>query len=143
MENNLNSFLSQNAIKVENKKFVASKRFVDKNKKPIEWEIRALTSEEDSKLRAKCMKQVKVSGKYNQYTKDFDSELYIAKLAATCTVYPDLTNAELQDSYKVMGAENLLRVMLTPGEMADYLEKVKSINGYEETMQDLVDEVKN
>ena len=39
----LSCFLAQNAVKVENVKVVVSKRFLDKNKKPVEWEIQAIT----------------------------------------------------------------------------------------------------
>lgn len=48
---NLSCFLSQNAIKAENEKFVASKRFLGPDNKPVEWEIQAITSTEDEKLR--------------------------------------------------------------------------------------------
>ena len=64
-------------------------------------------------------------------------------LAATCTVYPDLNNLDLQDSYGVMGAEELLKVMLLPGEYANYLGKVQEICGFDKNMNDLVEEAKN
>ena len=60
-----------------------------------------------------------------------------------CTVFPNLNDAGLQDSYKVMGAEALLKAMLTPGEYADYLNKVQEICGFDITLQDEVDEAKN
>ena len=36
------AFMAQNKIKRENVKFVASKGFVDKDGKPIEWELRQI-----------------------------------------------------------------------------------------------------
>ncbi|HBF4730834.1 TPA: phage portal protein, partial [Clostridioides difficile] len=36
---NLSAFLAQNAIKVDNIKYVASNRFLDKEGKPVEWEL--------------------------------------------------------------------------------------------------------
>lgn len=59
----LSCFLAQNAVKVENVKVVVSKRFLDKNKKPVEWEIQAITSSEDEALRKDCTKRVPVTGK--------------------------------------------------------------------------------
>ena len=50
---------------------------------------------------------------------------------------------ELQDSYKVMGADALLKTMLTPGEYAEYLTKIQEVCGFDTTMQDEVDEAKN
>ena len=60
-----------------------------------------------------------------------------------CVVYPDLTDAELQNSYGVMGDDNLLKKMLKSGEYAALLNKVQEINGFDITTQDLVDEAKN
>ena len=50
---------------------------------------------------------------------------------------------DLQDSYGVMGAEELLKVMLLPGEYANYLGKVQEICGFDKNMNDLVEEAKN
>ena len=36
----LSSFFRENAIKTEEVKYVVSTRFVDKNKKPVEWILR-------------------------------------------------------------------------------------------------------
>ena len=48
---NLSCFLGQNAIKAENEKFVESRRFLGPDNKPVEWEIQAIASNEDEKLR--------------------------------------------------------------------------------------------
>ena len=138
----LSAFLSQNALKVENIKYVASKRFIEKEK-PVEWEIRALTSKEDEALRKSCTKRVPVPGRRNQFTTETDYNLYVGKMAAACTVFPNLDDKELQDSYGVMGSDDLLKTMLTAGEYADYLAKVQEINGYDQNMEDVVDEAKN
>ena len=59
----LSCFLSQNAVKADREKFVASRRFVGADKKPVEWEIKAITSKEDEDLRRECTKRVPVTGK--------------------------------------------------------------------------------
>jgi hypothetical protein len=140
---NLSGFLAQNALKVENVKHVVSKRFLDEKGQPIPWEICCITSTEDEALRKACTKSVPVPGKRNQYTQETDYNLYLGKLAAKCTAFPNLDDAELQNSYGVMGADALLKTMLTPGEYADYLTKVQEVNGFEVTFQDSVDEAKN
>ena len=145
----LSAFLAENALSVENVKFVASKRFLsdeldDKGKrKPMEWEIKAITGTEDEALRKSCAKRFPVPGKKNQYQKETDYDMYLGKLAVACTVFPNLNDKDLQDSYKVMGSEALLKTMLTPGEYADYLTKVQEVCGFETTLQDEVDEAKN
>lgn len=145
----LSAFLAGNALKIENIKFVASKRFLsdeldDKgNRKPMEWEIKTITGTEDEALRKACAKRVPIPGKKNQYQKETDYDLYLGKLAVACTVFPDLKNKELQDSYHVMGEEALLKTMLTPGEYAEYIQKVQEVCGFDISFQDEVDEAKN
>ena len=139
----LSCFLAQNALKTDNVKFVASKRFLNKDKKPIEWEIQAVASTEDEALRKACTKRVPVVGKKGQYTQETDYNLYLGKLAARCTVFPSLADKELQDSYGVMGADAVLKAMLTAGEYANYLEKVQEVNGFDTSMDELVEDAKN
>lgn len=140
---NLSGFLAQNAKKVENVKHVVSKRFVGDDGKPIPWEIRCITSTEDEALRKACTKRVPVPGKRNQFTQETDFNLYLGRLAASCTVHPNLDDAELQNSYGVMGSDSLLKTMLTPGEYADYLTKVQEVNGFEVSFEETVEEAKN
>ena len=141
---NLTAFLAQNAIQEENIKFVASKRFVDeKTKKPMEWEIKAVTSDEDEALRKSCTKKIPVVGKRNVYMPETDYNLYLGKLAAACTVFPNLSDADLQNSYGVMGADALLKKMLKAGEYAEYLQKIQQVNGFDVSFEDQVEEAKN
>ena len=117
----LSCFLAQNALKAENEMYVVSKRFLGTDRKPM----------------------VPVVGKKGQFTQETDYNLYLGKLAARCTLFPNLNDKELQDSYHVMGADALLKVMLTAGEYANYLEKVQEVNGFDVPMDELVDEAKN
>ncbi len=138
---NLTAFLSQNKIKQENIKFVASNNFIDENKNPIEWEIRAISQNEADELRKSCTKRVKIAGK--GYINETDTDLYMSKVAAACTVFPDLKNKELQDSYKVMGDDQLLKAMLSLGEYTTYIQKISDINGFDISLDEAVDEAKN
>lgn len=140
---NLSAFLAENALAVENVKFAASKRFMGDDGEPVLWEIKTITGTEDEALRKSCAKRVPVPGKKNQYQKETDYDMYLGKLAVACTVFPNLNDQELQDSYKVMGADALLKTMLTPGEYVDYLTKVQEVCGFDASFQDEVDEAKN
>jgi hypothetical protein len=140
---NLSAFLAENAVQVENTKYIASKRFIGEDGKPMPWEIGCITSSDDEALRKASTKRIPVPGKRNQYTQDLDVNLDLGRLAAKCTVFPNLDDAELQNSYGVMGADALLKTMLTPGEYADYLLKVQDVNGFDTTFEDEVDEAKN
>jgi len=138
---NLSAFLAQNTIRIENKKVPVSKRFIDNEGKPLLWELSAVTNREDEEIRKECMQRVS-DGKGRTKT-EMDYPTYLGKLAVRCTVYPDLDNKELQDSYGVMGADKLLKTMLTPGEYANYLEKIQEVNGFDTQYEELVEEAKN
>lgn len=140
---NLTAFLAQNALQTESEKHVVSKRFVDENKKPIEWEIAAVTSDEDELLRKSHTKRQPVPGKKNVYQPTTDFDAYATSLAVKCTVFPNLHDKQVQDSYGVMGAEALLKKMLLPGEYAEYLKLIQSINGFDIGMDEAVEEAKN
>ena len=135
-------FMAGNANKTETTKYAVSKRFNVKGK-PVEWEIKAIDSDLDEALRKECTKRVPIPGKRGQYNQETDTDKYIGKMCVACTVYPDLNNAELQDSYGVKGADALLKKMLLPGEYTEYKAKVMEVNGYDVSMEELVDEAKN
>lgn len=134
----LAAFLKQNRKEVETVKFVASDRFVDENGKPIEWEIKPLKSKEAENIRSQCRSYGK-GGKVN-----FDNAKFNRMVAAKCTVYPNLNDAELQDSYGVMGAENLIVEMLDcDGDYMRYVNKCSEVNNWKDTDAELVEEAKN
>ena len=135
-------FMAGNALKGDTVKFVASKLFVIKGK-PVQWEIKAIDSDTDEAIRKECTKRVPIAGKRGQYNNETDTDKYIGKMCVACTVYPNLNDAELQDSYGVKGADALLKKMLLPGEYTEYKAKVMEVNGYDMSMEELVDEAKN
>lgn len=137
------AFLAQNKVKQENIKFAVSKSFIGADGKPIEWELRAVTADEDEAIRRAATKKVKTPGRSNTYTSEMDANTYLSKLTACSVVYPDLKNAELQNSYKVMGEEALLKAMLTGGEFVTLSGKVAEINGFDNDLNEAVEEAKN
>lgn len=139
---NFEVFMAGNANQTETVKFVASKRFAVKGK-PVEWEIKPIDSELDETLRKECTKKVPIVGKRGQYNQETDTDKYTGKMCVACTVYPNLNDAELQDSYGVKDGVALLKKMLLPGEYMEYKAKVMEVNGYDMSMEDLVDEAKN
>lgn len=138
---NLNAFL--HPVETGNIKFAASKRFVDEDGNPVIWELKPVTTEEDEALRKACTRKVPVSGKFGQFTMETDYDLYLGRLAAECTVSPNLNDSQFQDKAGVMGADKLLKALLRPGEYAFYLKKVQEINGFDVNAEELVNQAKN
>lgn len=139
----LKMFMAENVEKAENIKHVVSQRYKDEEGNPLKWELKAITSEKDTEIRKSCTKRVATNQKRTQFTQETDAELYLAKLAVNCVVMPNLHDAELQNSYGVMGAESLLKTMLLPGEYNDMMEKIQEINGFDVDINEMVEEAKN
>lgn len=140
---NFNAFFAQKKLKPETIKVVVSDSFVNEDGKPIEWEIRVIKAGEDKEIRRASTRKVKAGGRSNAYTQELDPNLYLSKMTAASVVYPNLNDAELQNSYGVMGAEALLDEMLTAGEYVRLSGKVAEINGFNESVEELVEEAKN
>jgi hypothetical protein len=147
MENNnmsdLTAFLKQNIIEVENIKYVASKRILDKEGKPEKWELRAITSKEDDDIIKSCTKRVPVPGKKGQFMAETDQTKYVAEMCAKSIIYPNLNDKVVQDSFGVMCATDLLKEMLTPGEYTELSKKITELNGYDMSFEEKVEEAKN
>lgn len=140
---NLQAFFAQNVEKAEIEKHIVSKRFKDESGNPIPWEFGAISGDEDAALRKSCTKRKPVPGKKNVYMPETDFELYALKAAVATIKFPDLNNAELQNSYGVMGAEELLQKMLMPGELIEVKKIAQTVNGFDVGMDELVEEAKN
>lgn len=136
------AFMAGAVEKIENKKVVVSNRFKDEKGKPIPFEIKALSADENDELQRRCMVNIPVPGQRGQYTRELDQIKYTAMLLTESVVYPDLNEAELQDSYGVRGGEALLRKMLYTGEYNKLAQEVMALSNIE-VLADLVAEAKN
>ncbi|MEC1180350.1 hypothetical protein P9B03_17790 [Metasolibacillus meyeri] len=142
---NLQAFFAHNKKKQDNIKQPISKNFMDEAGQVIEWEFAPISPERDTELKAQCTKRTLITqGKRKgQYNTDFDHFTYQRLLTVESIVFPNLHDRDLQDSYGVYGADELLSKMLTIGEMADAAAAAQTANGYEVNVEDLVEEVKN
>ena len=141
---NLNLFLKKNKKVRSNTFYAATKSLCDENSKPVEWEIKALTTKESEDIRSECTTEVPVTGKPGMVRPKVDTKAYIAKLIAACVVFPDLYNKELQDSYGVRTPEDLLKEMVDdPTEYNALAEFIQNFNGLDESLEEKVKEAKN
>lgn len=137
----LSVFFAQYANAETTESFIVSERFKDQSGTPVPWKLRSMTEEENEQCRKSATRRVK--GKGGVLVSETNPEEYMAKLVSASVVFPNLKDAELQQSYGVLGAETLLKKMLLPGEYASLLGKVQEMNGYDKNLNDLTDEVKN
>jgi len=137
----LSLFFAQNAAAEMSEDFIVSDRFKDKEGAPVAWKIRSMSEAENEEIRRSATRLVK--GKNGMKVPETSPEEYMAKLVVASIVFPDLKNAELQKSYGVLGAEQLIKKMLLSGEYAVLVQKVQKVNGFDRDINELVEDVKN
>lgn len=140
----LSRFLKMNKVVKENAFYPATKSLCGEDGKPLNWEIRPLSTKENEKIQESCMLEVPIPGKPNQYRQKIKSSDYMGRLIAASVTFPDLFNAELQDSYGVKTPEELVKEMVDdPGEYNELALFVQNFNGFNVSLQEEVDEAKN
>lgn len=137
-------FMKANKTKKQNEKYAATKTLTDENGKPLEWEFRHITSKENEDMREACTIDVQVKGKMNMFRPKLNTSKYIAEMICRSVVYPDLLDSELQDSYGVKTPQELLFAMVDdPGEYQDLCVFVQKFQGFDETLDEKVEQAKN
>ncbi len=135
---NLKGFYKENAKQIENVKYVVSERFLDDDGKPVEWEIKCLFRMDEEAILKTCIRNADIPRR----GLDIDNELFTARLVAHSVVYPDLNKAELQDTYGVMSADELVRVMLTAPEYTRLVQTVRNIGAKQISIKEKLEEFK-
>lgn len=141
---NLKLFLRGNKKEVGTTTYPATKSLCDENGNPLLWVIKPLSTVDNDRIRDDCTYEVPVTGKNGVYRQKINTSKYLAKMICACVVEPNLYDKELQDSYGVMTPEDLLKQMIdNPAEYNDFASFIQTYNGFDETLQDKVDEAKN
>lgn len=109
---------------------------------PFPFVIRSITEAENKAIRKTCQK-VEFDKKTRQKRIDTDTDLYNARLVAACCIDPNFKDADFQAKKGVRGAEDLINLVLNPGQYTDLLLAVQEINGFADDVNELRDEAKN
>lgn len=139
----LKAFLKENAIKIESASYAASKRFVDDQGNSVNWKLRILSNTEFDKILLNAQKKVADPGNPRNRVTVVDNTKLRDDLLVACVEYPNLADLELQNSYGAIGELELIKKMLTPGELTDLVTAIQQANGFEVGMEDRVQEAKN
>lgn len=131
---NLSSFI--NPKRKPNHKFVLSPDYVDKNGKPIEWEMRQLTGNEAIEIASSFPEGISMTET-------------LARNAAASLVYPNLRDAELQDAiaekvgHKLLDPYKVLVNMVTDPELAKIIAEYTTFNSLTFDLNERIQEAKN
>nr|DAU30692.1 MAG TPA: tail assembly chaperone protein [Bacteriophage sp.] len=109
----LNGFFKSNAKSLPDVKVVVSERFTNEDGSPIEWVLHPISTRRVEEITKRNTKTTIKNGKKESTVNE---ENLNAELLEAVVLYPSLNDAELQDSYGVSSANELLSVMLYPGE---------------------------
>lgn len=109
----LNGFFKSNAKSLPDVKVVVSERFINEDGSPIEWVLHPISTKKVEEITKRNTKTTIKNGKKESTVNE---ENLNAELLEAVVLYPSLNDAELQDSYGVSSANELLSVMLYPGE---------------------------
>ncbi|EPD52755.1 hypothetical protein HMPREF1210_01135 [Paenisporosarcina sp. HGH0030] len=128
------SFLKGNVKEIENESLK-----LDRFEEAIV--LRAVPSEEADKINERCFKNK--AGRKGKQERVFDVTKYNRELCIASVVHPDLNDKELQDSYGVLGSDNLYGKLFYVGEANQILEKVIEISGLDTSLDEEIEEAKN
>lgn len=109
----LNGFFKSNVKSLPDVKVVVSERFTNEDGSPIEWVLHPISTKKVEEITKRNTKTTIKNGKKESTVNE---ENLNAELLEAVVLYPSLNDAELQDSYGVSSANELLSVMLYPGE---------------------------
>ncbi|MEE0790353.1 MAG: hypothetical protein U0M05_03540 [Clostridia bacterium] len=140
----LSRFLKKNKKLKENVQYAVTKSLTDEKGQPLLWEIRPLTSKETNRLTDECTFQEQVPGKPNVFRNKINSTKLLQKMMVASVVFPNLNDKDLQDSYGVMTPEELITEMVDdPGEYNNFGKYLNELNGFNEGINEKVEEAKN
>ena len=140
----LSRFLKKNKKLKENVQYAVTKSLTDEKGQPLLWEIRPLTSKETNRLTDEYTFQEQVPGKPNVFRNKINSTKLLQKMMVASVVFPNLNDKDLQDSYGVMTPEELITEMVDdPGEYNNFGKYLNELNGFNEGINEKVEEAKN
>lgn len=138
------AFMKENKKVKENEKFAPTASLIGEDGTPIRWEFRHITSKENEALRDANTIEVQVTGKPNLFRPKLNTSKYLMDMIVKATVFPDLYDKELQDSYGVMTPNDLVYAMVDDaGEMQDFQLWMQKFQGFTKTLDEKVEEAKN
>jgi hypothetical protein len=134
----ISRFFKRNKAAKSNTFYAATKSLCDESGEPLKWEIKPVSSKENEEIQESCMYEVQIPGKPGQFRQKIKMSAYIRKLVAASVVFPELRNAELQDSYGVTTEEELVQEMVDDsGEWNNFIQFINNFNGFVPLQEDV------
>lgn len=122
---------------------VISRRFKDEAGKIIPFVLKPTTTDRVDELEELCTKVTK-NKQGRVIGSKVDSARLMALIAIESTIYPNFRSEEFRKAYDTEDSVEIARrVLSVAGEYSDWISKAMKINGLDDTLEDLEEEVKN
>lgn len=142
MSKNMAFFMKGQAAEVKEEEVIITQRYKDEKGKVIPFIMKALGTTRIDELETECTKPEFKKGK--KVGEKLDGKRLSLRIAIESTLYPDFRNAELLKSYGLTDPVDLAKAVLSVGgEYMEWMQESNRINGFDESEEDLTDDVKN
>lgn len=140
IEMNLQEFLNKNKVDGIQDEVAISKRLTNPETGELyKFKIRALTEKEYESAR----NEATTLPKKKKDRVKFDNALFNEKVIISACIYPNFKDAESIREAGCIAPEEYLHKVLLPGEISDLSNAITKLSGFDEDMEDLIDEAKN
>ena len=134
-------FMKGKAKQLPEEEKVITKLYEDAEGQPIPFKFKAIPTTLVDKIRADCTTIKHTKG---QRIESFDRDRFACKIGIETTIFPNFKNADLMKSYECIDPVDLAKVILIlPGEYTEWIQVCTKLNGFDDTIEDLVKEAKN
>ncbi len=133
----LTDFLLANPVNTITEDVIVSKRIKDSEGNFIKFKIKPMLNEQYLEYQNQCIVPKK-GGKIDFNTKKFNQLIILNH-----TVEPNFRDAQLIQQAGCVTPEQLLNKFLLAGEIQVLSERIREISGFADSLDELVDEVKN
>lgn len=123
----LEAFLHPIAVE-ETKKVEISKRFIGEDGKPVPFEIKTISQDENAQLVKQYTRRNVVKG---SVVENFNSVAYTNALILECTVQPDFRDSRMCETYGVLDPMLVPGKMLLSGEYSALVGEIMKLNGFD------------
>lgn len=130
-------FLLANPVDTITEEVVVSKRLKDEKGNLLKIKIKPMLNEQYLEYQKQCVVPNKKGGV------DFNTKRFNQLVILNHTIEPDFRNSELIKKAGCTTPEQLLNKFLLAGEIQVLSEQIRNISGFADSLDDLVDEVKN
>lgn len=123
----LEAFLHPIAVE-ETKKVEISKRFVGEDGKPVPFEIKTISQDENAQLVKQYTRRKVANG---SVVESFNTAAYTNALILECTVQPDFRDEKMCETYGVLDPMMVPGKMLLSGEYSALVGEIMKLNGFD------------